>query len=81
MNYGSKKREVKRLKKKVRRKDRKKSKVMGETSETKTDSESDKGAVEDAKTVESESPWEQHKPEEVKSRDEEMEDYLQDLLL
>lgn len=28
-----------------------------------------------------ETTWDQHKPEEIKSREEEMEDYLQDLLL
>ncbi|EFA12378.1 protein FRA10AC1 homolog [Tribolium castaneum] len=77
LNHKSKKREVKRLKSKKKKKVKKREKgdeeggEEGGTSQPKSDSEPET----------SESPWDQHKPEEIKTRDEEMEDYLQDLLL
>ncbi|RZC39824.1 FRA10AC1 -like [Asbolus verrucosus] len=86
LNHHTKKREVKRLDRKKHRSRHKKAKKREsggetpETSESRVDSESeDAQTEEESRTVES--PWDKHKPVESKSRDEEMEDYLQDLLL
>nr|CAH7718478.1 unnamed protein product [Callosobruchus chinensis] len=85
LNYHTKKREIKRLNKKIHKKpkcnkqsdtqDASSSKELPSSQEVNNDST----LVSTSNSVES--PWENHKPVEVKSRDEEMEEYLQDLLL
>ncbi|KAJ8919197.1 hypothetical protein NQ315_012185 [Exocentrus adspersus] len=93
LNYHSKKKEVKRLQKKSTK--RKGNKKTYECDPDSTPSTSSSGPFvdENKQTAEenneinttetniSESPWESHKPIETKTREEEMEDYLQDLLL
>lgn len=75
MNYHTKKREVKRI---TKHKDKAKKKEDNPKSET---SESESESVSTSTVTAVESPWDNHKPIETKTRDEEMEDYLQDLLL
>ncbi|CAH0552532.1 unnamed protein product [Brassicogethes aeneus] len=88
LNYHSKKREVKRLKRKPNKEKKKhihKSKDKESSIKPSSSAQSTSTTCSEGKnpTKESskESPWENHKPEEVKSREEEMEDYLEDLLL
>nr|XP_023028051.1 protein FRA10AC1 [Leptinotarsa decemlineata] len=95
LNYQSKKREVKRLKKKrILPKENKSSKgnvLEDNCSATSSNSllcekeEEDERDIEESSDtsvlLNEESPWDKHKPVESKSRDEEMEEYLQDLLL
>lgn len=88
LNYHSKKREIKRLDKPKKPK-RKHIKRGSKDRTTKDNSTSDEGECSNSckidndvdKNKNDESPWANHKPVETKSRDEEMEDYLQDLLL
>lgn len=94
LNYHSKKREVKRLKKKV--KDKAKSESMSEDKEknkTKNKSRITESKINEVGTsesldkvttenvVEKESPWANLNPPDLKSRDEEMDEYLEELLL
>jgi protein FRA10AC1 len=86
LNYCTKKREVKRLERRKHGKHKKEKKKRGEgedvaqTSDSRVESDTEEESpVGQSDTVES--PWNNHKPVEVKSREEEMEDYLQDLLL
>lgn len=92
MNYHSKKREIKRLEKKARKPGSKKAISTdaccstSATSEVADDElvqqENAHSEIEKTSAVDStESPWDHHKPDEVKSREVEMEDYLQDMLL
>lgn len=93
LNYHSKKREIKRLSKKNKSREtgnlENKKSSSESTNETESLDESCKPSTsncdsqQDTQGTEStkESPWENHKPAEVKSREEEMEEYLQDLLL
>ncbi|XP_050315681.1 protein FRA10AC1 homolog [Anthonomus grandis grandis] len=84
LNYHSKKREVKRLKKKTRIKEKDSSGKLIDTGHTIVTSEVSKEVDEPSSSssmVPEESPWDAHKPEEVRTREEEMEDYLQDLLM
>lgn len=85
LNYHTKKREVKRIKQKHKQKYEPCSK---EGTSTSTHS-GNRNQVEDTEPEETriespqqfQSPWEVQKPIETKSRDEEMEEYLEDLLL
>lgn len=89
LNYHNKKKEVKRLQRKSIRQKNKNTKELNPSSSTSskslhedkqnTDSNYDESNV--ASTDDLESPWDCHKPVETKTREEEMEDYLQDLLL
>lgn len=87
LNYHSKKKEVKRLKKKSKIKS-KSAPVDGITANNDNVSGSS-SSIEDASEINDgivqskidESPWENLKPIETKTREEEMEDYLEDLLL
>ncbi|CAG9860065.1 unnamed protein product [Phyllotreta striolata] len=88
LNYHSKKKEVKRLKRKRHVSETNEKSVINETSSIKTTQNSPNSSVAEVleeptinAATSDESPWENHKPIEQKSRDEEMEDYLQSLLL
>lgn len=90
MNYHSKKREIKRLKKSSKKKHKVKKQATdipscSSSDITCTDSDEEEETVEEPENIEKtrsdETPWEQHGPVETKSREEEMEDYLNDLLL
>lgn len=88
LNYCTKKREVKRLKTKRRSKKRRFSSGEGgsrasEAEESVGEEEGAERSVESGKDLEGadDSPWTAQKPVEGKSRDEEMEEYLEDLLL
>ncbi|XP_066149261.1 protein FRA10AC1 homolog [Euwallacea fornicatus] len=87
LNYHSKKREVTRLKKKEKNRTKKKDiKELNSSVESRDKTETSELMKETAGPSRlsqslDESPWEEHKPVEVKSREEEMEDYLQDLLI
>ncbi|KAF5270391.1 hypothetical protein FQR65_LT05579 [Abscondita terminalis] len=91
LNYHSKKRELKRIQRKIHpTENRKKRKTSQDIDECQIQSSDKKETtpctLEAPSTSESieavvDSPWETLKVEETKSRDEEMEDYLQELLL
>lgn len=82
LNHHSKKREVKRLKKRSKIKSKAESSNSVEDSgEKPCDEITLESAEEDIQTKSEESPWENLKPVEIKTRDEEMEDYLEGLLL
>ncbi|XP_018574765.1 protein FRA10AC1 [Anoplophora glabripennis] len=91
LNYHNKKKEVKRLQRKsLRQKINKNTQELNRTDSPSTSTKSlhpDKQDTEKydesniVPTDDLESPWDSHKPLETKSREEEMEDYLQDLLL
>ncbi|XP_019880586.1 protein FRA10AC1 homolog [Aethina tumida] len=88
LNYHTKKREVKRLKRKSKTIvfDKKHKKHNSESEEPSTSTHKpspDQQVSIHVPNLEcsKETTWDQHKPEEIKSREEEMEDYLQDLLL
>lgn len=80
LNYHSKKREVKRIdrKKQGKKKDKKTKEIEAEDEVLEVNTPSTSSTKND---ITGESPWENQKPIETKSRDEEMEEYLQDLLL
>lgn len=93
LNYHSKKREVTKLKRKAKSKGKSPKTGRRESAEScstegnnaddvsmPSSSSVDHDSLENNK-VSDEAPWEEHKPVEVKSREEEMEDYLQDLLI
>ncbi|GJQ81659.1 hypothetical protein Trydic_g8537 [Trypoxylus dichotomus] len=85
LNHHSKKKEIKRLRKKGKIKS--KSRSPKEKQENNDDGSSSSSSKDieiienESKSQSNESPWENLKPIEVKSREEEMDDYLQDLLL
>ncbi|KAL1501775.1 hypothetical protein ABEB36_007040 [Hypothenemus hampei] len=88
LNYHHKKREIKRLKKQSKYKKKKSdSKESGSEDETivcdssEPESSESRRIEADIPETSNETPWEEHKPEVIKSREEEMEDYLQDLLI
>ncbi|CAG9770793.1 unnamed protein product [Ceutorhynchus assimilis] len=94
LNYHSKKREVKRLQKKAKYKDKigettstvvKVVEAKDSESISKEDEDSSvrdsSSQIEESTSQTAETPWEEHKPMETKSREEEMEDYLLDLLI
>lgn len=87
LNYHSKKKEVKRLKKKSKIKS--KSSPNDDITGNNDGDSSSSNRIEDTAEIDGgnvqakidESPWENLKPIEIKTREEEMEDYLEDLLL
>lgn len=91
LNYCTKKREVKRLKRHHSDKKRKRKTLNLEEGTSSSlceepnsdEKESDSDRISDATQEEKndESPWLNQKPVELKSRDEEMEEYLEELLL
>ncbi|CAH1100851.1 unnamed protein product [Psylliodes chrysocephalus] len=88
LNHHTKKKEVKRLKKKQSIPKSKETDINDEAccSNTKDTSQNNIHQFENVpqesqEKTKDESPWENHKPVEQKSREEEMEDYLQSLLL
>ncbi|XP_056644316.1 protein FRA10AC1 homolog [Diorhabda sublineata] len=83
LNYHSKKKEIKRLKKKksnCKKKDHFQEPSCSTVISVPEEIE-EQNVEEKVSETDKESPWENHKPVEQKSRDEEMEEYLQDLLL
>ncbi|XP_017782623.1 PREDICTED: protein FRA10AC1 [Nicrophorus vespilloides] len=77
LNYHTKKKEVKRLKKHVKR--RSSGEKKKDIAEVEKVAESE--VIKEAQTSEESSPWANVKQTDVKSREEEMEEYLEDLLL
>lgn len=86
LNYHTKKREVKRLKRKHHTASKKKKRISTGEGSSKLDDGAESAAAN--KEIEEkqdenvdDSPWSNQKPVETKSREEEMEEYLDDLLL
>lgn len=81
LNYHSKKREVKRIDRKKHGKKKDKNTKEKETKDEIVSIDTPSTSTSSKNETIEESPWVNQKPIETKSRDEEMEDYLQDLLL